>query len=159
MRWVRTVEYAASDLRAGTYVLRTSHTDWVPTRLAETYPRLNEVEATFRGLKGEIGLRPIWYAKQDRIRAHLFLAVPAYHGVHLPRTLLQRKGIRTSWAGIRNQLSGWVRVTTTMRTAAGEPIRLRQDTRADAEEATITRAVGVEPRLHCRRRCSWLPED
>ena len=83
----------------------------------------------------------------------------AYHGVHLPRALLQRKGIRTSWAGIRNRLSGQVRVTATMRTAEGELISIRQDTRANAGEATITRAVGVEPRLHRRRRCSWLPED
>ena len=158
VRWARTAEHAASDLRAGTYVLRTSHTDWDPTRLAETYWRLNDVEATFRSLKGEIGLRPIWHAKQDRIRAHLFLAVLAYHGVHLLRTLLQRKGIHTSWAGIRNQLSGWVRVTTTMKTKAGELITIRQDTRADAEEATIARAVGVEPRLHRRQRRSWLPE-
>lgn len=149
VRWSRTAEHEASDLRAGTYVLRTSHTDW----------RLNDVEATFRSLKGEIGLRPIWHAKQDRIRAHLFLAVLAYHGVHLLRTLLQRKGIRTSWAGIRNQLSGWVRVTTTMRTREGELMSIRQDTRANAAEAALARAVGVEPRLHRRRRRSWLPED
>ena len=78
--------------------------DWDPPRLAETYWRLNEVGATFRSLKGEIGLRPIWHAKHARIRAHLFLAVLAYHGVHLLRTLPQRKGIRTSRAGIRNPL-------------------------------------------------------
>ena len=59
----------------------------------------------------------------------------AYHGVHLPRALLQRKGIRTSWAswaGIHNQLSGQVWVTATMRTAEGELISIRQDTRANA---------------------------
>lgn len=82
MRWERTEQHAACDLRTGTYVLRTSHVDWDPVRLAETYWRLNEVEATFRSLNGEIGLRPIWHAKQDRIRAHLFRAVLAYHGVH-----------------------------------------------------------------------------
>ena len=159
VRWSRTAEHEASDLRAGTYVLRTSHTDWAPTRLAETYWRLNDVEATFRSLKGEIGLRPIWHTKQDRIRAHLFLAVLAYHGVHLLRTLLQRKGIRTSWAGLRNQLSGWVRVTTTMRTKEGQLISIRQDTHADSEEAALARAVGVEPRLYRQRRRSWLPES
>ena len=55
---------------------------------------------------------PIWHTKQDRIRAHLFLAVLAYHGVHLLRMLLQRHGIRTSWARIRQQLSNWMRLTT-----------------------------------------------
>ena len=56
----------------------------------------------------------------------------AYHGMHLLRTLQQRKGIHTSWAGVRNRLAGWMRVTTTMRTKAGELISSRQDTRADA---------------------------
>ena len=109
-------------------------------RRAESYWRLSEVEATFRSLKGEIGLRPIWHVKQDRIRAHLFLAVLAYHGVHLLRTLLQRQGIHTSWAGIRNRLAGWMRVTTTMQTNAGELVSIRQDTLADAGEAALARA-------------------
>lgn len=46
-----------------------------------------------------------------------------------------------------------------MRTAKLDLIRIRRDTRADAEEAMIAGAVGVEPRLHRRRRRSWLPED
>lgn len=156
VRWERTAQHAASDLRAGTYVLRTSHADWDAPRLAETYWRLSEVEATFRSLKGEIGLRPIWHVKQDRIRAHLFLAVLAYHGVHLLRTLLQRQGIHTSWAGIRNRLAGWMRVTTTMQTNAGELVSIRQDTLADAEEAALARAVGIEPQLHRQRRRTRL---
>lgn len=159
VRWERTEQHAASDLRAGTYVLRTSHVDWDPARLAETYWRLNEVEATFRSLKGEIGLRPIWHAKQDRIRAHLFLAVLAYHGVHLLRTLLQRHGIRTSWAGIRQQLSSWVRLTTTLTTKDGELINSRQDTRPNPEAVALARAVGVQPRLHRKRWRSRFPAD
>ena len=81
------------------------------------------------------------------------------HGVHLLRTLLQRKGIRTSSARIRNQLSGWMRVTTTMRTNEGALISIRQDTRVDAKEALIARAVDMEPRLHRLQRRSRLPED
>ena len=158
VRWERTAQHTASDLRAGTYVLRTSHADWAAPRLAETYWRLSEVEATFRSLKGEIGLRPIWHVKQDRIRAHLFLAVLAYHGVHLLRTLLQRQGIHTSWAGIRDRLASWIRVTTTMKTKAGELITIRQDTRADAGEAELARAVGMEPGLHRQRRRTRPPK-
>ena len=48
--------------------------------MARTYWQPTEIEATFRSLKSEIGLRPIWHAKQERIRAHLFIAVLAYHG-------------------------------------------------------------------------------
>ena len=77
VRWQRNDQHARKDAGAGTYVLRTSHTDWDLERVARTYWQLTEIEATFRSLKSEIGLRPIWHAKQDRIRAHLFIAVLA----------------------------------------------------------------------------------
>ena len=98
-----------------------------------------------------VHLQGPWHVKQHRIRAHLFLAVLAYRGVQLLRTLLWRHGIHTSWAGIRNRLAIWIRVTTT-ETKAGELITIRQDTRSDAGEAEVTRAVGLEPRLHGQRR-------
>ena len=50
-----------------------------------THWRLTEVEATFRSLKCELGLRPIWRTKPPRIRGHLFLAVLMYHPVRLLR--------------------------------------------------------------------------
>ena len=61
----------------------------------------------------------------------------AYRGVHLLRTLLQRQGIHTSWAGIWNRLVSWIRGTTRMKTNAGELISIRQDTCADAGEAEL----------------------
>ena len=158
MRCERTARHTASDLRVGAYVLRTSHTDCDAPRLAETYSRLNEVEATFRGLKGEVGPRPIWHVKQDRIRAHPFLAALVYHGMDLLRTLLRRQGIHTSWTGIWNGLASWIRVTTTIKTNAEELISIRQDTRADSAEAELARSVGMEPRLHRQRRRAWPPK-
>ena len=88
----RTPEYAEADAAAGAYVLRTSHTDWDLDRVLRTYWRLTEIEATFRSLKSELGLRPIWHHKDERVSTHLFIAVLAYHGVHLIRTRLQARG-------------------------------------------------------------------
>lgn len=105
MRWERIDLHARKDARAGRYVLRTSHTDWDLERVARTYWQLTEIEATFRSLKSEIGLRPIWHAKQDRIRAHVFVAVLAYHGVHLQRYRLGAQGIHDSWETIRRKLA------------------------------------------------------
>ena len=81
-------KHPARDAQAGMYVLRTSHTQWGPERVVQTYWQLAEIEAAFRSLKGEAGLRPIFHVKPSRIRAHLFLAVLAYHGVHLLRKRL-----------------------------------------------------------------------
>ena len=113
--------------------------------------RLTEIEATFRSLKTELGLRPIWHVKHSRIAAHLFLAVLAYHGVHLIRTRLKARDIPLSWDGIRTRLSAWVRMTTTIRETNGRLIVNRQDIRPPAQVAQIARAVGVEPHHHRRR--------
>ncbi len=108
-------------------------------------------EATFRALKTELGLRPIWHVKHSRIAAHLFLAVLAYHAVHLIRTRLKARGIRLSWDSIRTRLRPWVRMTTTIRETNGRLIVNRQDVRPPAQVAQIARAAGVEPHHHRRR--------
>ncbi len=76
--WERNRQHTSKDARAGTYVLRTSHTDWTLERVVRTYWQQTEIEATFRSPKSEVGLRPIWHEKPDRIRAQLFIAVLAY---------------------------------------------------------------------------------
>ena len=149
--WSRTKRYGARDAGAGSYLLRSSQTGWGTEQIVRTYWRLTEIEATFRSLKTELGLRPIWHVKHSRIAAHLFLAVLAYHAVHLIRTRLKARDIPLSWDGIRTRLSPWVRMTTTIRETNGRLIVSRQDVRPPAQVAQIARAVGVEPHHHRRR--------
>ena len=144
-------KHPARDAQAGMYVLRTSHTQWGPERVVQTYWQLAEIEAAFRSLKGEAGLRPIFHVKPSRIRAHLFLAVLAYHGVHLLRKRLAPAGRRSSWETIRRQLAGWVRLTTSLRAADGRWIQCRQDSRPDAKAAELAQAIGLMPGLHRMR--------
>ena len=151
VEWTRTKRYGARDAAVGSYLLRSSRTDWDTEQIVRTYWRLTEIEATFRSLKTELGLRPIWHVKRSRIAAHLFLAVLAYHGVHLIRTRLKAHNIPLSWAGIRTRLRPWVRMTTTIRETNGRLIVNRQDVRPPAHLAQIARAVGVEPHHHRRR--------
>ena len=149
--WSRTKRYGARDAGAGSYLLRSSQTGWGTEQIVRTYWRLTEIEATFRSLKTELGLRPIWHVKHSRIAAHLFLAVLAYHAVHLIRTRLKARDIPLSWDGIRTRLQPWVRMTTTIRETNGGLIVNRQDVRPPAMVAQIARAVGVEPHHHRRR--------
>lgn len=46
---------------------------------------LTHLEAVFRSLKSELGLRPVYHQNTDRVRAHLFITVLAYHLVHTLR--------------------------------------------------------------------------
>ena len=157
VRVTRPKRYGARDAGAGSYLLRSSHPDWNTEEIVRTYWRLTEIEATFRALKTELGLRPIWHLKHRRIAAHLFLAVLAYHAVHLIRTRLKARGIPLSWDSIRTRLRPWVRVTTTIRETNGRLIVNRQDVRPPAQVAQIARATGVEPH-HYRWRTRRRPD-
>ena len=130
--------------------MRTSHTDWDLETVRQTYHRLTDIEAVFRELKGELGLRPIWHTREDRIQAHLFIAVLAYHAVQLIRTRLRGAGITLRWQSIRQRLAplGW-RITTTVQTVHGAQIVTRQDSRPSVEQAEMVQGGrGLQPGLH-----------
>ena len=64
--------------REGRYLLRTNLSADNPERVWHCYRQLVFVEEAFRTLKGDLGLRPIYHHRPDRIEAHLFVAFLAY---------------------------------------------------------------------------------
>jgi hypothetical protein len=64
--------------REGRYLLRTNLSADDPELLWRCYMQLVFVEEAFRTLKGDLGLRPIFHHKPERIEAHLFVAFLAY---------------------------------------------------------------------------------
>jgi len=64
--------------REGRYLLRTNLSAEDPELLWRCYMQLVFVEEAFRTLKGDLGLRPIYHHKPERIQAHLFVAFLAY---------------------------------------------------------------------------------
>ena len=102
VRFKRRPLYDEADEGAGADGLRTSHIDWDIETILRTYWRITDIEATFRSLTSELGLRPIWHQPDRRIAAHLRIAVLAYHAVHLIRTRLAARGIHKGWASVRD---------------------------------------------------------
>lgn len=64
--------------REGRYLLRTNLSAADPELVWRCYMQLVFVEEAFRTLKGDLGLRPIYHHKPERIEAHLFVAFLAY---------------------------------------------------------------------------------
>jgi transposase len=60
--------------REGRYLLRTNLSADNPELVWRCYMQLVFVEEAFRTLKGDLGLRPIYHHKPERIEAHLFVA-------------------------------------------------------------------------------------
>ena len=73
--------------REGRYLLRTNLSADNPELLWRCYVQLVFVAEAFRTLKGDLGLRPIYHHKPERLEAHLFVACLAYC---LSLTLRQR---------------------------------------------------------------------
>jgi len=64
--------------REGRYLLRTNLTEEDPAKLWQYYIQLTQVEEAFKNLKGDLGLRPIYHQKEERIEAHIFVAFLSY---------------------------------------------------------------------------------
>ena len=97
----------------GVYCLRSNETGWDEATLWRTYFTLTDLEAVFRSLKFELGLRPIYHHKPIRADGHLFITVIAYQLVQVIRTRLRQGGENASWTTLRRIVEGQQRITAT----------------------------------------------
>jgi len=67
-----------AEQRDGHYLLRSNLTAEDPAVLWTRYIQLTNIEAAFRSLKSDLGLRPIYHRKESRVEAHIFVAFLAY---------------------------------------------------------------------------------
>jgi len=115
----------------GVYCLRSNETTWDAAKLWHTYTMLTDLEAVFRGLKSELGLRPVFHHNEKRTEGHLFITVLAYQLVQAIRNKLQATGETLSWARLREILSVQQRVTATFRQRDGRTLHVRKTTVAE----------------------------
>ena len=60
-----------AERRDGYYLLRSNLTAEDSAVLWSRYVQLTQIEAVFRSLKSELGIRPIYHQKEDRTDAHI----------------------------------------------------------------------------------------
>lgn len=130
-----------SDAYSGVYCLRSSHKDWNESRLWQTYTLLTDLEAVFRSFKSELGMRPVYHQKTQRVEGHLFITVLAYNLVHQIRLGLKAQNIHDSWETIRTTLSTQMRTTVSLRGNDGEVVHLRKSSFPNAEQQVLLRAL------------------
>ena len=145
LAWKRQPRPGSMATHPGVYCLRSSQTDWDEESLWRTYTLLTDVEAVFRSLKSELGLRPIYHHKPVRSEGHLFLTVIAYQLVQVIRKRLKQRGNDSSWTTLRGILEGQQRVTVTFRRGDGRTLHVRKATRAEPDQKAICDALGVDP--------------
>lgn len=151
--------------REGRYLLRTNLSADHPELLRRCYLQLEFVEEAFRTLKCDLGLRPIYHHKPERIEAHLFLAFLAYC---LSITLRQRLKARAGGLMPRvvfEKLATLQLLDVRVPTTDGRELLLVRRTEPDREVALLLARLNWEPppqppprsgtaKPNCPRRCS-----
>ena len=70
----------------GAYLLRTNCPERDPQKLWHWYIQLTEVEDAFRTSKSDLGLRPVYHHREDRVQAHIlvcFLALAMWRSLEM----------------------------------------------------------------------------
>jgi len=129
--------------QAGTYCLRSNCNDLDEQTLWNTYIMLTELEAAFRCLKSELGLRPIYHQTTARVDSHIFISVLAYHILHTIRYKLKQHGIDASWETVKQDLRMQCRITSTMNCQDGKKIHIRKTSSPTPRQLEIYHALGI----------------
>jgi hypothetical protein len=117
-----------TDKQAGIYFLRTSLDEKDEKTLWTIYNIIREIEYTFRVLKTDLDLRPIYHKSDEASIAHLHLGLLAYWLVATIRYQLKQKGYNSDWREIVRTMDTQKCVTTSVENIRDEIISVRQCT-------------------------------
>lgn len=114
--------------KAGLYFLRTSLDENDERTLWLIYNIIREIEYTFRILKTDLDLRPIYHKTDDATMAHLHLGLLAYWLVSTIRFHLKQKRFNFEWREIVRIMNTQKCVTTSVENIKIQTISIRQCT-------------------------------
>lgn len=112
--------------RSGVYFLRTTLESDNEELLWQCYNIIREIEATFRVLKTDLDLRPIYHQKDENTMAHLHLGILAYWVVNTVRYQLKQNGINSGWKEIVRIMNTQKAVSTLAQNQVEEVIKIRR---------------------------------
>ena len=158
------------ELREGAYLLRTNLQAGTAEELWSQYMQLTEAEASFRALKSELSIRPLFHQLEPRVKAHVMVAFLGYAlWVTLKHLLKRRPAIvpQPSLSGVNNAqplsamkalaLLSWLHsADIILPTTDGRQIRLRRITEPTAEQKSLLQQLGLRlpERFELHRKCS-----
>jgi len=143
--------------REGAYLLRTNLKAETAEQLWSKYLQLTEAEASFRALKSELSIRPLFHQKEPRVKAHVMVAFLGYAlWVTLKHLLKRRAPIvpKPSVSGVNNTqplspmralalLSTLQSADIVLPTTDGREIRLRRITEPTAEQKSLLQQLSM----------------
>ena len=156
--------------REGAYLLRTNLKSEMAEELWSKYMQLTEAEASFRALKSELSIRPLFHQLEPRVKAHVMVAFLGYALWVTLKHLLKRRAavVPEPTASGANEaellspmralalLSTIQSADIVLPTTDGREIRLRRITEANAEQKSCLHQLGISlpERLRFNPKCS-----
>jgi transposase len=156
--------------REGAYLLRTNLKAETAEQLWSKYMQLTEAEASFRALKSELSIRPLFHQLEPRVKAHVMVAFLGYALWVTLKHLLQRRlpiVPKPSVSGVDDAqplspmralalLSTLQSADIVLPTTDGREIRLRRITEPTAEQRSLLQQLGLSlpEHLQFNRKCS-----
>src|ERR1700681_2834932 len=158
------------DLREGAYMLRTNLQADSAEQMWSMYMQLTEAEASFRALKSELSIRPLFHQKESRVKAHVLVAFLGYALWVTLKHLLQRRpamvpqlsASRAVYVQPLSPMKALALLSTlqsadiVLPTTDGREIRLRRITEPTAEQKSLLHRLGLSlpERLKSLSKCS-----
>ena len=134
-------------LSKGAYLLRTNCTETDPAKLWRWYIQLTQAEAAFRTAKSDLGLRPIYHQKTDRVEAHLlvcFLSLAMWRSLEM---WMQSKSLGTSARKLIQAITTIRSMDVTVPVKRDErtiELRLRTVAKPDKDVALLLAHLGLQ---------------
>lgn len=144
LKWARNeaLRKDADDL-FGCYVLRTDDRTMNEHGLWQLYISLTQAEEGFKTLKTSLGLRPNPHQKEDRVDAHIFICVLAYHLLRNILWTLQQKGDYRNWETLKRILRTHCYTTILLPDRSGRTHRIRKAGYPEECQKAIYRNLGI----------------
>jgi transposase len=141
-----------SDQRfSGGYFLGTDRFDGSEKEIRSIYLMLTQLEDSFRTLKNDWQMRPVFHHKEGRSDAHIFITLLAYHLRHSIRSTLKDSGLHFSWHKILDRMSRYCRVTNRLKTKDGNMLFIRKCSEAEDFHKMIYDALRL-PHTPCKTK-------
>ena len=154
LTWKRIIP--SSRKAEGVYFLRTSIKEIDEVAFWNIYNTIREIESSFRTLKSDLEIRPVFHKSDENTMAHLFLAVLAYQMVNTIRYQLKTKGIHHDWSHIVRIMNTQKAATVTMQDKDDQKIYIRKCSKPEAKACEIYDALNYRHQPWIKK--SVLPE-
>jgi hypothetical protein len=142
---------------AGIYFLRTTLDENDEQTLWSIYNIIREIEYTFRVLKTDLDLRPIYHKTDDAAMAHMHLGILAYWLVATIRYQLKQQGYNHDWTEIVRIMNTQKCVTTTVENIQGQTISVRKCTEPTQKAMQVYKLMNYKTVPFYRKKSVVIP--